>query len=177
MTTIGTTLLKDAIRSEHSMLDSAVRDLTPDQLHWCPPDTKANSIAFTLWHFVRTEDNVVQFVLQNRKPTVWLEGGYNERFGLDRIAQGTGMTTEDAQALRLPSLDDWMAYQQAVWQATGEFLDGIDDDALGQQVNVRPFPEMPMSQAISTIVLTHGHSHLGEICVLRVLQGLPSSQA
>jgi hypothetical protein len=25
------------------------------------------------------------------------------------------------------------------------------------------------------VALTHGHGHLGEICVLRVLQGLPSS--
>jgi hypothetical protein len=124
---------------------------------------------------VRTEDNIVQFVLQNRKPTVWIEGGYVERFGLDRIAQGTGMSTEDAHALRLPPMGDWMAYQEAVWQATDAYLTSVDDETLEQVMKVRPFPDMPAQQVFSSVLLTHGHGHLGEVCILRVLQGLPSS--
>jgi hypothetical protein len=34
---------------------------------------------------------------------------------------------------------------------------------------------MRARQALATIVLTHGHAHMGEICILRVLQGLSSS--
>lgn len=174
MTTIAE-FLRQAMRNQHNMIDQAVNDLTPEQLHSLPPDSKANHIAFTLWHYVRTEDNVVQFVLQDRKPTVWIEGGYNERFGLDRIAQGTGMPIEDAHALRLPPIDQWLAYQQAVWQASDAYLSSIGDDDLELTVQLRPFGELPARQALSVIVLTHGHAHLGEICVLRVLQGLPSS--
>ncbi len=173
MTTI-TEFLQQALRNQHNMIDQAVGDLTPEQLHWLPHDSKANHIGFTLWHYVRTEDNIVQFILQDRRPTVWLEGGYHERFGLDRIAQGTGMTTEDANALRLPPIDEWMGYQQAVWQATDAYLSSVDDEALERTVNVKPLPEMPARQTLSNIVLTHGHAHFGEICVLRVLQGLPS---
>ena len=167
--------LRQAFRNQHHMLDEAVRGLTPEQLHWLPPDSPANHIGFTLWHYVRTEDNIAQFVLQERKPTVWIEGGYFERFGLDRISQGTGMSTDDAQALRLPPMDGWMAYQRDVWQATDAYLSSLDDAALERMVTIRPLPEMKVRQALSNMMLTHGHSHFGEICVLRVLQGLPSS--
>jgi hypothetical protein len=167
--------IRAAMRNQHRMLDEAVGGLTPEQLHWVPPGTAANHIGFTLWHYVRTEDNIVQFILQDRKPTVWMDGGYFERFGLDRVSQGTGMTTEDAHALRLPPLDQWMTYQQAVWQATDAYLSSLDDEALERIVRIAPFGEIPVRQALSGVALTHGHAHLGEICVLRVLQGLPSS--
>ena len=173
MTTISE-FIQQAMRNQHNMIDKTVSELTAEQLHWVPPDSKANHIGFTLWHYVRTEDNLVQFIFQNRKPTVWIEGGYVERFGLDRVAQGTGMSTEDANALRLPPIGDWMTYQAAVWQATDAYLSSVDDDALEQVMKVRPFPDMPARQVFSTVLLTHGHGHLGEMCVLRVLQGLPS---
>lgn len=167
--------LRQAVRNEHNMLDEALKDLTFEQFHHISPDCTANHIAFTIWHYVRTEDNVVQFILQNRKPTVWIEGGYHERFGLDKIAQGTGMPTEDAHAMRLPPVDEWMEYQQGVWAASDAYLSSIDDEGLEQVFRVVPFGELPARQALTTTVLTHGHAHLGEICVLRTLQGLPSS--
>ena len=174
MTTLAQ-FLQQSFRSQHSQIDQATRELTPEQLHWLPENSPANHIGFTLWHYVRTEDNVVQFILQERKPTIWIEGGYFERFNLDRIAQGTGMTTADAHALRLPPIDQWLEYQQAVWQATDAYLSSQSDEDLDKKVTVRPFGEIPASQALGQVSLTHGHAHFGEICMLRVLQGLPSS--
>ncbi|MEX2158341.1 MAG: DinB family protein [Dehalococcoidia bacterium] len=173
MTTIAE-FLRASFRNLHRSLDASVQDLTPEQLHFVPPGSAANHIGNTLWHYVRTEDNIVQFILQERKPTVWIEGGYHEKFGLDKVAQGTGLSTEDAQAMRLPPLDDWMAYQQAVWQSTDGYLASLAGSALDETVTVRPFGEIPKQQALGQVCLTHGHAHFGEICVLRVLQGLPS---
>lgn len=167
--------LRGAMRNQHNMIDQAVGDLTAEQLHWTPPDSSANHIGFTLWHYVRTEDNIVQFILQERKPTVWIEGGFFERFALDRVAQGTGMSTADAQSLRLPALEQWLEYQRSVWQATDAYLGSIDDAALERTVKLMPFGEIPARQALGMVALTHGHGHMGEMCVLRVLQGLPSS--
>ncbi len=166
--------LYESLRSQHHSLDELVKGLTPEQLHWLPPDSPANHIGFTLWHYVRTEDNIVQFVLQDRKPTVWLEGGWNEKFGLDPKAQGTGMPTEDAHALSLPPIDEWMPYQEAVWLATDDYLSSRGEGALERTVTLKPFGDISVRQALSGPVLTHGHRHYGEICVLRVLQGLPS---
>lgn len=174
MASTVTDFLRTSLRGLHGSLDNAIKDLSPEQLHFVPPGSPANHIGNTIWHYVRTEDNIIQFILQDRTPTIWISGGFFERFGMDKVAQGTGMSTADAQALRLPALDDWMAYQRAVWQATESFLSTMDDGALDETVTVRPFGEIPKRQAIGQVCLTHGHAHFGEICLLRVLQGLPS---
>jgi len=167
--------LRSNIRNEHNMLDQAMKDLTPEQMHFVPPGTTANHIGFTIWHYVRTEDNIVQFILQDRKPTMWVAGNYHEKWGLEKVAQGTGMTLEQAQSMRLPAIDQWMEYQRSVWKATDDYLGSVDDASLDRTVKVMPFGEIPAHRALSMPLLTHGHGHLGEICVLRVLQGLPSS--
>lgn len=167
-------LLGSHLKRLHEDLETAVRDLTPEQLHWRPSDG-CNHIAFSLWHYVRTEDNLIRFVLQDRRTTVWLEQGWNERFGLDRVAQGTGMGQEDAIAVRLPPAAEFSPYMRAVWQSTEEYLGSITDNDLQRVFTVRPFGERPAVQVLAENLLTHGFSHLGEIWVLRGLQGLKGS--
>jgi hypothetical protein len=100
------------------MLDRGVADLTPAQWHAIPADNaRANTIAFEMWHYARTEDNIVRFIIQGRRPTVWMEGGWAERLGLPAVAQGTGMSTEEAQSMRIADLDAFKQYVQAVWRA------------------------------------------------------------
>ena len=117
--------IRGSLKQLHRSYDEAIADLSPEQLHWRATDTGL-PISFILWHYVRTEDNIIQFVLQ-RKPTVWLESGWHEKLSLPKTAQGTGMRLEDAQSLRIGSLDDWRRYQAAVWQATDAFLAAADD--------------------------------------------------
>ncbi len=162
--------IRGSLRQLHSSYDEAIADLSPEQLHWRATDTGL-PISFILWHYVRTEDNIIQFVLQ-QKPTVWIEGGWNDKFSLHRTAQGTGMSLEDAQNLRIDSLDDWRSYQTAVWQRTDDFLARADDEMLAQTTAVKPLGEMPVQNAIGMMCLTHGFTHLGEIQHVRGLMGL-----
>lgn len=162
--------IRSGLRQLHATYRDAIADLSLDQLHWRANDHGC-PIAFILWHYYRTEDNVIQFVIQ-RKPTVWLEGGWDKRFGLDRIAQGTGMSLEDAQGLRINSKEDFLAYMDAVAKATDDYLATLDDEALQQKTTVKPLGEMPVRNAIGDMCLTHGFTHLGEIQHLRGLQGL-----
>ena len=162
--------IRSSLRQMHSSYDDSVTDLSLDQLHW-----RANehgcAIAFALWHYVRTEDNIIQFVLQ-RKPTVWLDGGWHDRFGLPKSAQGTGMSQEDAQALRLDPKEDFQQYMRDVWQATEAFLGDKDDEFLQKRITVKPLGEMAIEGAIGNMCLTHGFTHLGEIQHIRGLLGL-----
>jgi hypothetical protein len=161
--------ISSSLKQMHGMYDSAIGDLTEEQIHWRAND-KGQPISFVLWHYVRTEDNIIQFVLQ-RKPTVWIEGGWDQKLGLDRISQGTGMSLQDAQALRI-SKTEFLGYMQAVWQATDKYLAAADDAFLMQTTTVKPLGEMPIQNAIGNMCLTHGFTHLGEIAHLRGLQGL-----
>ena len=162
--------LRASLRQMHGMYRDAVADLSLEQMHWRANDNGCPA-AFVLWHFYRTEDNIIQFVLQ-QKPTVWLDGGWDQKFDLDRKAQGTGMSLEEAQALRINSKEDFLAYMEAVAAATEGYLSGLDDAALERKTMVKPLGEMPVLNAIGNMCLTHGFTHLGEIAHLRGLQGL-----
>ena len=162
--------IRSSLRQLHASYRDAIGDLTLDQLHWRAND-RGCSMAFVLWHYYRTEDNVIQFVLQ-RKPTVWLDQAWDQKFGLHRTAQGTGMSLEEAQALRVNSKEDFQAYMDAVARTTDDYLAHMDDSALEQKTTVKPIGEMPVRNAIGAMCLTHGFTHLGEVQHLRGLQGL-----
>ena len=169
-----TQMLMPHLRRLHQNLEDATSDLTPHQLHW-RPGKGCTHIAFSLWHYVRTEDNLIRFVLQNRRTTVWLEKGWNEVFHLDRVAQGTGMSLEDASAIRIPSSEEFLPYMRDVWLATEEYVGSITEDGLREVFRFRPMGERTALEVLMENLLTHGFSHLGEIWVLRALQGLEGS--
>jgi len=162
--------IRSSLRQMHSAYDDAIKDLDPQQIHWRANDNGL-PISFILWHYVRTEDNVINFVLQ-RKPTVWLDGEWNVKFGLDRVAQGTGMSLAEAQNLRINSKDGFLAYMQQVWKATDDYLAANDDSLLEQKTTIKPLGEMLVANAIGNMCLTHGFTHLGEIQHIRGLLGL-----
>ena len=161
------------LRNVHSSFDEAVAGLTQEQAHWLPGDG-CNHIAFIAWHYTRTVDNLVRFVLQ-RKPTLWNEGKWDERFGLDPRAQGTGMSPEDAHALRISDLPAFSQYMAEVWNEAQTYLGTISEEDLGQKLTVRPLGELSLEEILGTPLLTHGYAHLGEIWMLRGLQGLQGS--
>jgi hypothetical protein len=170
----------EAYRSEldrqHSLLETAVADLTEQQWHEIPVGhARLNTIAFEVWHYVRTEDNIIRFALQNRRKPVWLEEGWAERFGLPPIAQGTGMTSDEAHAIRLAEPEAFLEYARAVWRGSAEYLDAVTTERLSEVVTIRPLGDLTVAQALFRPVLTHGYTHLGEIETIRVLFGLPTA--
>lgn len=164
--------LRAELRRMHDQYQRALGDLSDEQWHWLP-NGKGNTVAFTAWHFVRTEDNIVRFILQNRRPTVWIEGGWPEKLALHPVAQGTGMPPADAQALRIPDTAAFMQYAHQVWASTDEWLASPDESDFATVVQVRPLGEMPKIRALGQVCLTHGFGHLGEIDHLRALIDKP----
>jgi len=156
----------------HKNLDKTIADLTPEQLHTVPAGhPKVNTIAFGLWHYVRTEDNVVRYVIQDRRPTVWAEGGYAEKLGLPATAQGTGMPSAEAQALRIKDVALFKEYMQSVWASTNDLFQRGDLAVLEKTVMIKPLGEMPAIRALGNVCLTHGSAHFGEMELARTLIG------
>jgi DinB superfamily len=156
----------------HRSYDKVLDELTPEQLHRVPAGhPTANTIAWGVWHYVRTEDNVVRYILQARRPIVWAEGGYAEKLGLPPVAQGTGMSTAEAQALRLKDLGLFRDYVAKVWASTDEFLARVDPTALETTVTIKPLGEMPGIRALAQVCVSHGFTHIGEIELARTLVG------
>ncbi|MGH2600250.1 MAG: DinB family protein [Dehalococcoidia bacterium] len=156
----------------HALLEKGVEDLRPEEWH-ATPYPASNSIAFVLWHYARTEDNIIRFLLQDRRPTVWMEGGYAEKLGLPPVAQGTGMTLEEAQSLHIGDLDTFREYMTQVWQSTDDFLANPDESRFDEVITVRPLGEMPRIRALGQVCLTHGFGHAGHVDLLRQMMDKP----
>ena len=155
----------------HALLDKAVEGMTADQLNFRPSEGGVSGF-FSLWHYVRTEDNIVNFVTQAR-PTVWLNGGYNEKFGLPRNSQGTGMTEAEANAVQVQDVKAWHEYQRGVWEATDAYLASMSPDEFdSRKVTIKPLGEMSLWEGIYGVCLSHGYRHVGEIEYVRGVQGL-----
>jgi hypothetical protein len=153
-------------------LDGSLNGLTAEQLHAVPGNhPSANTIAWGVWHVIRTEDNVVRFVLQNRRPPVWTEAGYGEKLGLPPVAQGTGMSSADAHALRIKDVPLFREYMQKVWASTDEFVGTLDAAALDRAVTIKPLGEMTVGRALAQVCVAHGFQHFGEIELARTLVG------
>jgi len=160
------------VKRLHGMLEGTLSGITAEQLHAVPAGhAKANTIAWGLFHCVRTEDNVVRFVLQDRRPTVWMEGGYADRLGLPPVAQGTGMTVVDAQALRIKDVDVFREYMRRVAASTEELFGKADPAFFDKVVTLKPLGEMPAIRGLMQVCVTHGFMHAGEIELARTLVG------
>ncbi len=161
----------------HSWMRASVSDLTPEEWHYSGPG-KCNSIAFLVWHCVRTEDNILRFILQGQPP-LWNEGKWYERLSLPPRVQGTGMATEEARGLHIADSGLFMQYVEQVWQEFEQYLASISDGGaeLSERiVTVRPLGNMPAIMAIGQVCITHCFIHLGEIATLLGelgKQGLP----
>src|SRR2546426_1331858 len=170
--------LSTDLRRLHDVLDKSLDGLTTDQLHTVPAGhPKANTIAWNLWHYARTEDNVVRFVLQDRRPTVWVEGGYPERLGLHPAARGTGTSAAEAHALRIRDLPPFAGYMKKVWPSTGDngrTLSTAEPDRKGA---LKFVGEMPVARVFAMVGITHGFTHFGEIELARTLVGARSGGA
>jgi DinB superfamily len=165
-------LVQVGLKQLHASLDKQLDGITPEQLHAVPGNNpKANTIMWGIWHYVRTEDNVVRYILQNKKLPQWIEGGYAEKLGLPPNAQGTGMSTAEAQALRIKDIPLFKEYMQKVWADTDALLAKNDPALLDRNVTIRPLGEMHAVRALGQVCLTHGMTHFGEIELARTLVG------
>jgi uncharacterized damage-inducible protein DinB len=156
--------------------EEALTDLNDAQLYFLPNDSCCH-IAFHAWHFIRTEDNIINFVCQDRKPPVWIRQGLPEKWGLPKTAQGTGMAYAEACAMRLPSLEAFLQYARDVWIDIEPYLANASKEELESVVKVLPFGERPKLHHIVQTIVTHGHRHLGQIMALRSVQGLKGESA
>lgn len=148
----------------------AIEDLTVAELNYLPAQERANSIGWDIWHVARTADNVVFFVFDREQP-VWLRDGYDQRFGLPRVAQGTGMAGEEARGLRFPPAAELIEYLEAVKDAVVAKVGAMSDAELAETVLLRPWGERTKADHIMQTLVAHGADHFGRVILARALMG------
>ena len=164
--------ISNTLEFVHRALADA-RNGTDEQLHFVP-DNGSHSIAWCLWHTTRIEDMLVNVRFRGGSP-IW-NGEWAERIGLPADGFGHGQSDEQAQQVRITSMDAFKEYQETVFAETAAFLDTASDADLEREVPAREGTES-IGQAISLHMLGHFNGHRGEINTLRGMQGLPTVMA
>lgn len=163
---------RSAQKNLHESLRENVQDLTPDEWHYTIGGS-GNHIAFLMLHIARTEDNVLRYILQNKRTPIWNEDNWHERLELPPRVQGTGMPTHEAQSLHINNPALFMQYAEQVWQEYEAYLAAITDggaELSAHIVKVPPLGDMPALNAIGRVCIAHPLTHLGEIMLLRGAQ-------
>lgn len=148
----------------------AVEDLNEEQLHYRASDG-CNSIAFDAWHVARTADNLVHFAFEREKP-VWLQQGLNDAWGLPKADQGTGMSPEDAHALRFPDAAALAKYCRDVAEVIVPRIAAMSDEYLAGTIMIKPQGDMTRSRIIGQVIVAHGSAHNGMINTQRTVLGV-----
>ena len=163
-------ILVDGVDQMTDWLDTALKDLTNDQVNYQPAGQTVN-IGFNAWHVIRTADNITNFVMQDRKPPIWMSKGYNESWGLPAVAQGTGMDMLEAQSLKFDNalLRHYLAEVRA---DTLAFIKTVPMEKLEEVQMIKPLGEMPKWRVFRQVIMTHGFMHLGEINGIKGQLGL-----
>ncbi|MGK2964298.1 MAG: DinB family protein [Tepidiformaceae bacterium] len=165
-------VLVNGLEHMNTWMCDAVEEMTPEQLNWLPTEGVAVSAGFNAWHIFRTEDNITNFVFQRKQP-IWLAGGFMEKVGGPKVDQGTGMTLDDARAVQVQDKAALLEYGKTVAADTLAFVKGQDLSWLEETTTIKPQGELPRWRILREIYMTHGFMHLGEINVLRGIQGMP----
>ena len=140
---------------------SAVEGLNQEDLHF-RPDGPCNSIGFDAWHIARTADNLIHFAFAREMPA-WLQQGLNEAWGLPKADQGTGMTPEEAYALRFPSAELLAKYARDVATAVVPKIQGYSDEYLTERMDIKPNGNLARLEIIGQVIINHGNNHFGMI--------------
>lgn len=161
----------------HRVMIDDVKGLTQQQAQWRPAP-KANPINFLVWHFMRTEDNIVQNL--QGKPTIWESGNWHQKLGMDKLGidtkvQGTGFQEPDVDKVATLPITELVAYADQVIQSTTNYMKTLDDAKLDYAADPQR-PQRTVGALFRQIIVGHGWWHLGEIKYLKGLQGISAGR-
>ena len=157
-------LLIDAFDRVREVVHDAVDGLSEDDLAY-RVDEGTNSIAWLVWHLTRVQDDHVADAAGLDQ--VWTAKGWADRFGLPFDAQATGYgdSADDVAAVRV-SAELLIAYHDAVYEQTVDYVRGLTDDDLPRVVDTRWDP--PVTLAVRLVsVISDDLQHAGQAMFLR----------
>ncbi|MEU8240446.1 DinB family protein [Actinoplanes missouriensis] len=162
---------KDILIEAHGRLpelvDTAVRDLTPEQLRWSPKPG-ANPIGWLVWHLTRVQDDHVAELLEADQ--VYLTGDWAPRFGLkaDPSESGYGHSPQQVAAVSPQSWQVLADYYGAVHARTREFLQNLSPTDLDRVIDERWDPPVTLGVRLVSII-DDDAQHAGQAAYVRGL--------
>lgn len=158
-------LLVDAFGRIRQIVHRVVDGLTAEQLAF-RVDSRANSIAWLVWHLTRVQDDHVADAV--RAEQVWTSRGWVERFGLPfhPAATGYGHRPGEVAAVQVESGDLLLGYHDAVYEQTIRYVERLTDADLSRIVDESWDP--PVSLGVRLVsVIADDLQHAGQAAFVR----------
>ena len=161
-------LLVDAFSRVQEAVRGTIEGLTEDQLAY-RVDEDANSIGWLIWHLTRVQDDHIADAAGIEQ--VWTSAGWDKKFGLelDRLSTGYGHTSDQVAKVRV-SAKNLLAYYDAVYEQTVEYVSGLTDADLPRVVDTAWDP--PVTLAVRLVsVINDALQHAGQAAFIRGVLG------
>jgi hypothetical protein len=167
----------------HSLYRDALATMNLEQVNHFERDGVV-PIAFCLFHITNMID--ASFMLMTGTTPIWNDE-WAARVQMTIADHGKHRTVAEMVDQRIGDYDAFIAYQQAVFNRTEEWLDTLDPAELDRVVIPRPFPPqiastfsarvageqgLTLLDTVECWIYQHGLRHMGEIELARGLVGL-----
>ncbi len=159
-------LLARAVRRALGETIAAVEGLGSEELH-AVVHARANTVGWIAWHVFRTADVIGARIRDGSE--LWARRGLAEAWDLPPEGNGSGQSTAEAQALRLPAAEALALYGRELRDELAEAAGALDEAGLARRVRAFSGREFTASDALQTFVVLHTVRHQGEINVTRAL--------
>lgn len=158
-------LLLDGFGRVHNVVHQVLDGLTPEALDF-RPDSKANSIAWLIWHLVRVQDDHVAEVA-GREQT-WTAQGWDLRFDLPFAASATGYGhgPDEVRALRAASAELLLGYHDAVYAETVAFVRDLSQADLDRIVDKSWQPPVDLGTRLVSVI-SDDLQHAGQAAFIK----------
>lgn len=169
---VASQILTEQLKDAHNWLNQTMDGVT-DKVAAYKPAGKANPIAGTYAHLIMSEDFFVNGMLQGKKTL--METTFLNKTGASEV-QPTEWQTAFPKWLREVKVDikKMQKYTKAVHEASEKYLASLTDEDLMKDIDMSAFGMgmRPLSSVIGGLLIGHSRDIMGEISVLKGIQGL-----
>ncbi len=161
----STEVLADAFGRVRENVHGAVGGLSPDQLAM-RIDSRANSIAWLVWHLTRVQDDHVADVAGTDQ--AWTAEGWATRLSLPFDVSDTGFGHDSFQvaAVRVESGDLLTGYHDAVYARTTRYLESLTDADLDAVIDDSWLPPVTLGVRLVSVA-DEDAQHVGQAAFVR----------
>ncbi len=169
---IATKNALEDLKKAHTYMLQTMDGVTNEVAAFMPPGT-ANPIAGTYAHLIFSEDFFTQIFLKKTKPL--FETTWKDKTGISDL-QPTEWVEAYPKWLKSVKIDVNKAnkYAKAVFGATEKYVKGLSDADFEKQVDMSAFGmgERSVGSFIGSLITGHINNIMGEVAVLKGIQGL-----
>jgi DinB superfamily len=172
MNTLANRILVEQLKAVHDALEQTMEGVTDEVAQFMPPE-KANPIAGTYAHLVFSEDLFLHNFLTKTQPL--LETTFKEKTG---ASETHPMEWQVAYPKWLKEVKvdvvQFRTYAKAVFAESEEYVATLTDEDLEKDVDMSAFGmgDKKVYDFIANLISGHAYSIMGEVSVLKGIQGL-----